>query len=133
MSFFSFKKNETKSGAVPVATSEVASDEMILKEAYKGGRFTPSNTQCSPNFIDNWIDNNVECFEPIANRIFAKYDVGAEMKKSILLEMYRGFSDLILAEPEIEESAFRLKNPEAIRIAHRIFEQLAAKQGISID
>ncbi|MHB1285110.1 MAG: hypothetical protein ACYCYP_00890 [Leptospirales bacterium] len=133
MGFFSFKKAETKIGTAQVATSEVASDEMILKEAYKGGRFTPSNTQCSPNFIDNWIANNVECFEPIVNRIFKKYDVSAEMKKSILLEMYRGFSDLILAEPEIEESAFRLKNPEAIRIAHRIFEQLAATQGIKID
>ncbi|MHB8422814.1 MAG: hypothetical protein ACYC9S_03495 [Leptospirales bacterium] len=133
MGFFSFKKSETKSGAAQVADSGVVSDEMILKEAYKGGRFTPSNTQCSPNFINNWVDNNVECFEPIVNRIFTKYNVGDEMKKTILLEMYRGFSDLILAEPEIEESAFRLKNPEAIRIAHRIFEGLAVRHAISIN
>ncbi len=131
MGFFTFGKKDVHQEA-PVLTLAPASSQDILKEAYKAGRFTPSNTQCSPNFINNWIDNNVECFDPVAERMFEKHAPDAEMKKAILLEMYRGFSDLILSEPEIEESAFRLKNPEAIRIAREIFVRLGSQHNIAI-
>jgi hypothetical protein len=131
MGFFSFgKKDKQEDGSIQTGTS--ASGPDILKEAYRAGRFTPSNTQCSPNFIDNWINNNVECFDPVAERIFSKYSPDGETKRAILLEMYRGFSDLILSEPEIEESAFRLKNPEAIRIAREIFVRLGSSYNVTL-
>lgn len=131
MGFFAFRKKDAQQEAA-VQTLAPASSQDILKEAYRAGRFTPSNTQCSPNFINNWIDNNVECFDPVVARIFEKHSPDGEMKKTILLEMYRGFSDLILSEPEIEESAFRLKNPEAIRIAREIFVRLGSQHDVTL-
>jgi hypothetical protein len=41
--------------------------------------------------------------------------------------MDRGFSDMVLSEPEIEHCAYRLENPEAIKVARRIFEGVVAQ------
>ena len=47
--------------------------------------------------------------------------------------MDRGFSDMVLSEPEIEHCVYRLENPEAIKVARRIFEGVAAEYGIALN
>ncbi|WP_158423147.1 hypothetical protein [Leptospirillum ferriphilum] len=131
MGLFSFiGKKESAESSAPAQKFPSNSRERILKDAYRVGRFTPSNTQCSPNFIENWINNNVDCFEPVLERFFAEHTLEEVTKQDVILEVYRGFSDLILSEPEIEESAFRLKNPEAIKVAYEVFRRLAGKHGM---
>ncbi|MHB1927795.1 MAG: hypothetical protein ACYCRD_11140 [Leptospirillum sp.] len=133
MGLFSFLgKKESSENTASTQLTPISSREKILKDAYRVGRFTPSNTQCSPNFIDNWINNNVECFEPVLERFFEDHTLENVTKQDVFLEVYRGFSDLILSEPEIEESAFRLKNPEAIKVAYEIFRRLATKFGVAL-
>ncbi|MCL4461693.1 MAG: hypothetical protein M1297_08305 [Nitrospirae bacterium] len=133
MGLFSFMgKKESATGSGTARSTAVSPREKTLKDAYRVGRFTPSNTQCSPNFINNWINNNVDCFEPVLERYFEEHSLGDVTKEEVILEVYRGFSDLILSEPEIEESAFRLRNPEAIKVAYEIFRRLGFKHGVTL-
>lgn len=133
MGLFSFMaKKEVATSSVAAQATNLSTREKLMKDAYRVGRFTPSNTQCSPNFINNWINNNVDCFEPVLERYFEEHSLGEVTKEEVILEVYRGFSDLILSEPEIEESAFRLKNPEAIKVAYEIFRRLGSMHGVTL-
>ena len=74
----------------------------------------------------------MDCFEPVLERFFKEHSLGEVTKEDVILKVYRGFSDLILSEPEIEESAFRLKNPEAIKVAYEIFRRFGSKHGVTL-
>lgn len=131
MGMFSFFKKEPTEKIV--TQSEPLSDEKILKEAWKAGRYSPANSQCSPNYIDQWVENNKTTYISVARHFFERFPVRQDLYKSVFLEMYRGFSDMVLSEPEIEHCAYRLENPEAIKVARRIFEGVAAEYSVSLD
>ncbi|MDA8060407.1 MAG: hypothetical protein M0041_00140 [Nitrospiraceae bacterium] len=131
MGLFSFLKKAAPEKIV--AQSEPLSDEKILKEAWKAGRYSPANSQCSPNYIDQWVLNNQATYQSVATHFFERFPVRQDLYKAVFLEMYRGFSDMVLAEPEIEHCAYRLENPEALKVARRIFEGVAGEYGISLN
>ncbi len=131
MGLFSFLKKESRQESR--IEREPVSEEKILKEAWKAGRYSPANSQCSPNYIDQWVENNRTTYKSVADHFFERFDVTPSLRKAVFLEMYRGFSDMVLSEPEIEHCAYRLENPEAIKVARKIFEGVAADFQTSLD
>ncbi len=73
MGFFSFLKKEAPKTII--TQSEPFSDEKILKEDWKAGRYSPANSQCSPNYIDQWVLNNQTTYQSVAAHFFERFPV----------------------------------------------------------
>ncbi|MCL5953414.1 MAG: hypothetical protein M1509_02770 [Nitrospirae bacterium] len=111
------------------------SDEFLLKEAYRIGRYGPSNCECppAPSVIPVWIENNVEAFEILVDRLYREYRVREELSPRIYQRIYEGFCDLVRAQPDEGDSPFCLCREEVLVHAREIFLALAKKKQVSLD
>lgn len=120
-----------ETGASRVTLDETA----LLKEAYRVGRFSPSNCECppAPDIIPVWVDNNVESLEFYSNRFFDRFEVAPELEPRMFIAMFQGFRDLIHACPDGGSSSpFCMKADDIVVISKDIFRKLAAKKGITL-
>jgi hypothetical protein len=113
---------------------KTASEEVLLKEAYHIGRYSPTNCECppAPDIIPVWVSNNVQALELYADRLFEEYAVPPGIGPRLFQEMYRGFRDLVLSHPDEGSSPFCLSSRETLVVARRVFVELAAKHQIAI-
>ena len=110
-------------------------DEVLLKEAYRIGRYGPSNCECppAPSVIPVWIENNVEAFEIFVDRLYREYRVREDLSPRIYQRIYEGFCDLVRAQPDEGGSPFCLCREEVLVHAREIFLALAKKKQVSLD
>ena len=125
-------KEGEESPAVPA--KKVVSEEALIKEAYRVGRFSPTNCECppAPDIIPIWIRNNVQALEIYSDRLFEGYAVPPDLEIRLFQSMYQGFRDLVLSNPDEGGSPFCLSSQETLAIARQIFVELAAKRGHAI-
>ncbi len=114
---------------------KTASEEVLLKEAYHIGRYSPSNCECppAPSVIPVWIENNVEAFEIFVDRLYREYRVPEELSPRIYRRIYEGFCDLVRAQPDEGDSPFCLCRDEVLVHAREIFLALARKKRVPLD
>ncbi len=130
---------KTKEGeASPEApVKKEVSEETLIREAYRVGRYSPTNCECppAPEIIPIWIRNNVQALEIYSDRLFGEYVVPPELEIRLFQSMYRGFRDLVLSHPDEGCSPFCLSSRETLAVARQVFIELAAKRGhkIAID
>lgn len=110
-------------------------DEVLLKEAYRIGRYGPSNCECppAPSVIPVWIENNVVAFGIFVDRLYREYCVSHELSPRIYHRLYEGFCDLVRAQPDEGDSPFCLCREEVLVHAREIFLALAKKKQVSLD
>jgi hypothetical protein len=132
--FFRRKKIAPVAVVAPTAKIRV-SDDVLLKEAYRTGRFSPTNCECppAPDIIPVWIENNLESFGIYSGRLFEKYEIPPEFEPRLFQAMFQGFRDLIRSCPDGKDSPFCLSAEEIIFISKTIFIRLAQKRGVSLD
>jgi hypothetical protein len=133
--FFSWlKKVEDRPTASPVIKTEI-SEEDLFKEAYRAGRFSPTNSECppAPDIIPVWIENNVQILEKYSDRLFEKYIIPPDLEPQIFLSMYKGFRDLVHSCPDGKNSPFCLGSEEVLTISKSIFTSLAKKRGVPLE
>ena len=124
-----------KKKAVEELGPKTVSEEILLKEAYHIGRYSPSNCECppAPSVIPVWIENNVEAFEIFVDRLYREYRVPEELSPRIYHRVYEGFCDLVRAQPDEGDSPFCLCRDEVLVHAREIFIALARKKRVSLD
>ncbi len=132
MFFWNRKKEEPS--ASPAPRLRVTS-EKLLSEAYRIGKYSPTNCECppAPNIIPVWIANNVDAFELYVDRLNAKYDIPRETEPGLFLAMFDGFRDLIRNCPDAGSSPFCMSREEVIEVSKSIFVKLAEKRGVLLD
>lgn len=110
-------------------------DEVLLKEAYRIGRYGPSNCECppAPSVIPVWIENNVVAFGIFVDRLYREYCVSHELSPRIYHRLYEGFCDLVRAQPDEGDSPFCLCREEVLVHAREIFLTLAQRRGVPLD
>lgn len=116
-------------------TPKSVSEEALLKEAYRIGRYSPSNCECppAPSVIPVWIENNVDAFEVFVDRLYREYRVPEGLSPRIYQRLYEGFCDLIRAQPDEGDSPFCLCRDEVLVHAREIFLTLAKRRGVPLD
>ena len=124
-----------KKKAVEELGPKTVSEEILLKEAYHIGRYSPSNCECppAPSVIPVWIENNVEAFEIFVDRLYREYRVPEELSPRIYHRVYEGFCDLVRAQPDEGDSPFCLCRDEVLVHAREIFIALARKKRVPLD
>jgi hypothetical protein len=124
--------DEERSSAVKIR--KTVSEEVLLKEAYHIGRYSPTNCECppAPDIIPIWVRNNVQALELYTDRLLEEYVVPPEIEPRLFQNMYQGFRDLVLSHPDEGCSPFCLSSRETLAIARKIFVELAAKHGHAI-
>ncbi len=124
-----------KKKAVEELGPKTVSEEILLKEAYHIGRYSPSNCECppAPSVIPVWIENNVEAFEIFVDRLYREYRVPEELSPRIYHRVYEGFCDLVRAQPDEGDSPFCLCRDEVLVHAREIFLALARKKRVPLD
>jgi hypothetical protein len=132
MFFWNRKKEEPSASPAPRLR---VSTEKLLSEAYRIGKYSPTNCECppAPNIIPVWIENNVEAFELYVERLYAGYDIPRETEPALFLAMFDGFRDLIRNCPDAGSSPFCMSREEVIEVSKSIFVKLAEKRGILLD
>ena len=133
--FFSWlKKMDDRQTASTIIKMEI-SEEVLLKESYRAGRFSPTNSECppAPDIIPVWIENNVQILEKYSDRLFEKYIIPPDLEPQVFLSMYKGFSDLVHSCPDGKSSPFCLGSEEVLSISKSIFTTLAKRRGILIE
>ena len=127
-------KTEDKENISEAKIRKTSSEELLLKEAYHIGRYSPTNCECppAPDIIPVWVRNNVQALELYTDRLFEEYAVPPGIEPRLFQEMYRGFRDLVLSHPDEGCSPFCLSSRETLVVARRIFVELAAKRQIAI-
>ena len=125
----------SKKKAVEELGPKTVSEEILLKEAYRIGRYSPSNCECppAPSVIPVWIENNVEAFEIFVDRLYREYRVPEELSPRIYHRVYEGFCDLVRAQPDEGDSPFCLCRDEVLVHAREIFLALARKKRVPLD
>lgn len=132
MFFWNRKKEEPSASPAPRLR---VSTEKLVSEAYRIGKYSPTNCECppAPNIIPVWIENNVEAFELYVERLYAGYDIPRETEPALFLAMFDGFRDLIRTCPDAGSSPFCMSREEVIEVSKSIFVKLAEKRGIPLD
>jgi len=112
-----------------------ASEEVLLREAYHIGRYSPSNCECppAPSVIPVWVENNVQAFEIYVDRLYRDYQVPDTLAPRIFRRIYEGFCDLVCSQPDGGNSPFCLGREEVLVHAREIFLSLARKRAIPLD
>ncbi len=125
-------KTEDKENISEAKIRKTSSEELLLKEAYHIGRYSPTNCECppAPDIIPVWVRNNVQALGLYTDRLFEEYAVPPEIEPRLFQEMYRGFRDLVLSQPDEGGSPFCLSSRETLVAAQRVFVELAAKRQI---
>ncbi len=129
-----FKKQGWSPAANPAIKAEILNED-LLKEAYKVGRYSPTNSECppAPEIIPFWIQNNVEILGKYSDRLFDKYLIPHHLEPQLFLSMYKGFRDLILSCPDGIDSPFCLSSKEVIAVSKSIFMTLAKEKGVHLE
>ena len=124
-----------KKKAVEELGPKTVSEEILLKEAYHIGRYSPSNCECppAPSVIPVWIENNVEAFEIFVDRLYREYRVPEELSPRIYHRVYEGFCDLVRAQPDEGDSPFCLCRDEVFVHGREIFLSLAKRRQVRLD
>ncbi|MGC8500329.1 MAG: hypothetical protein ACP5OS_04015 [Leptospirillia bacterium] len=114
---------------------KAVSDEMLLREAYRIGRYSPSNCECppAPSVIPVWVENNVEAFEISIDRLYRDYQVPDSLEPQIFRRIYEGFCDLVRSQSDGGNSPFCLCREDVLVHAREIFLTLARKRAISLE
>lgn len=134
MFFWSTKSQDKDDEARPVQKISIPEEE-LLKEAWRIGRYAPTNCECppAPHIIPVWIDNNIQALETFVRRFYHTYNVPPALEPRIFLSMYEGFKDLVKANPDGKDSPFCMSSAETIAVARRVFTVLAKDHGVLLD
>ncbi len=110
--------------------------EEILKQAYRVGRFSPLQSQCSPApaLIPVWNENNRAILSPIVARFFETYEIPESRKVEILEGIQKGYAAMINSGPNYEgdgSNAFLFSKKQVIDLSNEMFRSIAMEIGIS--
>jgi len=133
MFFWSSKSLEKENDARPVQKISIPEEE-LLKEAWRIGRYAPTNCECppAPDIKPVWIDNNIQALEVFVQRFYRKYNIPPALEPRIFLNIYEGFKDLVKANPDEKDSPFCMSSAETIIVARHVFIALAKNHGVSL-
>lgn len=110
--------------------------EEILKQAYRVGRFSPLQSQCSPApaLVPVWVENNRAILSPIVARFFETYEIPDSRKVEILEEIQKGYAAMINSGPAYEgdgSNAFLFSKKQVIDLSNEMFRSIAVEIGVS--
>jgi len=135
MFLFKSKKKETEQEVLP--KTDVPFDD-ILKQAFRVGRFSPLQSQCSPapDLIPVWNENNRQILSPIAARFFKTYEIPESRKIEVIEAMQKGYAAMINSGPSYEgdgSNAFLFTKQQVIDLSNEMFRLIAQELGLSED
>jgi hypothetical protein len=132
MFFWKKEKNETIEQTLPKTGVPF---EEILKQAFRLGRFSPLQSQCSPapDLVPVWNENNREILSPRVYNFFKTYEVPASRKIEVIEEIQKGYQAMINSGPNYDgggSGAFLFSKKQVIDLSNEMFRLIALESGL---